>query len=73
MKSNAMMNEMFSNLTDENGNPISKEKFEKMNRESLVLLLNEYIEKMTYLHEDDKLALSYIANSLRYSFKESDQ
>jgi len=68
-----MSQEMFSILTDENGNLISKEEFEKMNRESLVLLLKEYIKKMTYLHEDDKLALSYIVNSLLHSFKESDQ
>jgi len=64
---------MFSIITDENGNPISKEEFEKMNRESLVLLLKEYIEKMTYLHEDDKRALSHVAYSLLRSFKESDQ
>ena len=68
-----MSQEMFSILTDENDNPISKEELEKMNRESLVLLLKEYIKKMSYLHEDDKLALSYIAYSLLHSFKESDQ
>lgn len=64
---------MFSIITDENGNPISKEEFERINREWLVLLLQEYIKKMTYLHEDDKTALSLIAYSLLRSFKESDQ
>ena len=65
--------EFFSIITDENGNPISKEEFEKMNREHLVLLLKGYIKKMNYLHEDDKRALSFLANSLLHSFKESDQ
>ena len=73
MKNNIVENGMFSILTDKNGNPISKEDFEKMNREHLVLLLKEYIKKMTYLHEDDKRALSYIANSLLHSFKESEK
>ncbi len=68
-----MENGMFSIITDKDGNPISKEEFEKMNRESLVLLLKEYIKKMTYLYEEDKLALSYIAYSLLRSFKESEQ
>jgi len=64
-----MLQEMFSIITDENGNPISKEEFERMNREWLVLLLPEYIKKMTYIHKDDKLALSYIAYSLSRSLK----
>lgn len=64
---------MFSIITDENGNPISKEEFEKMNRESLVLLLKEYIKKRTYLHEDDKMALSFLADSLLRSFKENEK
>ncbi len=68
-----MSQEMFSILTDKNGNPISKEEFERMNREHLVLLLQEYIKKMTYLHEDDKQALFFLAASLLRSFKESDQ
>ena len=64
-----MLQEMFSIITDANGNPLSEEDFRKINREWLVLLLQEYIEKMTYLHEDDKRALSYIAYSLLHSFK----
>ena len=67
------MQEMFSIITDENGNPISKEEFEKMNRESLVLLLKKHIKKMVYLHEDDKMALSFLADSLLRSFKENEK
>jgi len=68
-----MLQELFSIITNENGNPLSKEEFERMNREWLVLLLNEYIKRMTYLHEDDNTALSFIAYSLLRSFKERDQ
>ena len=64
---------MFSIITDTNGNLLSEEEFRKMNREWLVLLLNEYIKRMTYLHEDDNTALSFIAYSLLRSFKERDQ
>lgn len=63
---------MFSIITDEKGNPISKEEFERMNREWLVLLLQKCIKKMTYLHDDDKMALSLIAYSLLRIFKEGD-
>jgi len=63
-----MLQEMFSIITDENGNPISKEEFEKMNRKSLILLLKKHIKKMTYLHKDDKMALSFLADSLLRSF-----
>ena len=65
--------EFFSIITDMDGNPISKEEFERMNREHLVLLLKEYIKKMTYLHEEDKRALSFLADSLLRNFKESEQ
>lgn len=65
--------ELFSILADKNGNPISKEDFEKMNREHLVLLLQEYIKKMVYIHKNDRLALCYIANSLLRSLKEANR
>ena len=67
-----MSQEMFSIITDKNGNPISKQELEKMDREFWILILQKYIKKMTYLHEDDKSALRHIAYSLFHSFKESN-
>jgi len=70
-KPSIMENGMFSIITDGNGNPISKEEFERMNRECLVLLLQGYIKKMTYIRKEDKIALSFLADSLLHNFKDN--
>ncbi len=65
-----MPQEMFSYLADKNGNPITQKDFKKMDREFWILVLQKYVKKMTYLHEDDKRALSHIASHLQKSIIE---
>jgi hypothetical protein len=60
---------MFSIITDKDGNPLSKEEMGEMEVESLTLLLRGYLRKMNYLRKKDKIALSYITNSLLHRFQ----
>jgi len=59
-------------ITDNEGNVLSKEELKKMEREDMFLLLQGYIKKITYLHEEDKEALFFLIDSLIRNFKDNE-
>lgn len=60
---------MFSIITDKDVNPLSWEEMGELEVGSLILLLCGYIKQMDYLRKKDKLALSYLSNSLLHRFQ----
>jgi len=71
LRQNAQTDEMFSIITDKDGNPLSEEKLQEMNMKDHILLLRGHLEKMEYLKEEDRRILAYLTGHLLRSFQES--